>query len=81
MNFRLRLPGQRLPLAPIRIVQGRPPRHDRPAEGYLSQNVQKLDLQLDAGLFIDGELFSPKPRRVVHVEAEQRLRFVNTNTI
>jgi diacylglycerol kinase (ATP) len=73
--------AERLLLAPIRIVQGRPPRPDKPAEGYLSRNVSQLDVQLDCGLFIDGELFAPKPGRVVRIEADQRLRFVNTGTV
>ncbi len=70
--------AERLLLAPIRIVQGRPPRSDKPAEGYLSRNVNQLDVQLDCGLFLDGELFAPKPGRVVRIEADRRLRFVQT---
>jgi diacylglycerol kinase (ATP) len=70
--------AQRLLLAPIRIIQGRPPRPDKPAHGYLSHNVDQVKLQLDCGLFIDGELFQPKPGRVVRIEADQRLRFVRT---
>ena len=73
--------AERLLLAPIRIVQGHPPRSDKPAEGYLSRNVNQLDVQLDCGLFIDGELFAPKPGRVVCIEADRRLRFVHTNTV
>jgi hypothetical protein len=71
--------AERLLLAPIRIIQGRPPRPDRPAQGYLSRNVNQVKLQLDCGLFIDGELFAPKKGRVVRIEADQRLRFVRTS--
>ena len=70
--------AERLLLAPIRIIQGRPPRSDKPAAGYLSWNVNQLDLRLDCGLFIDGELFVPKPDRAVRVAADRRLRFVRT---
>lgn len=70
--------AERLLLAPVRIIQGRSPRSDRPAQGYLSHNVQQVQLQLDCGLFIDGELFQPKPGRIVRIEADQRLRFIHT---
>lgn len=65
-------------LAPIRIVQGRPPRPDGPLAGYVSHNVHQLQVRLDCGIVIDGELFGPKEGRVVRVEADRRLRFVRT---
>ena len=65
-------------LAHIRIVQGRPPRPDGLLAGYVSHNVHQLQVRLDCGIVIDGELFGPKEGRVVRVEADRRLRFVRT---
>lgn len=62
-------------LSLIHIAQGKPPR----AEGYVSRNVAKLELQLACGLFIDGELFAPKPNRCIRIEADQRIKFVRTD--
>ncbi len=65
-------------LAPFRIVQGRPPQSDGPLAGYVSHNLYQLQVRLDCGIVIDGELFAPKEGRVVRVEVDRRLQFVRT---
>lgn len=65
-------------LDPLRIVQGRPPRPDGSRAGYVSHNVHQLQIRLDCGIVIDGELFGPKEGRLVRVEADRRLRFIQT---
>ena len=59
----------------IHMAQGKSPQ----AEGYVSRNVTKLELQLGCGLLIDGELFPPKPDRCVCIEADQRITFIRTD--
>ena len=58
------------------ILRGRPPACVTPENGYRSQNVHALSMQLDAGLVIDGELFDPVPNRIVHVTAIEDVPFL-----
>ena len=41
------------------LLRGRPNRYTTPANGYESQNAQRLDIGLDSHFFVDGERFSP----------------------
>jgi diacylglycerol kinase-like protein len=58
------------------ILYGRPPAFITPEAGYTSRNVNDIELRLDCGLVLDGELFTPEPGRVVRVSADRRVRFV-----
>lgn len=74
-------PGaRRTPSAAFRILRGRAPYPHPEAAGYVSRNVHRLELRLDCGLLLDGELFAPEPGRVVRVTTDQRLRFVQTRS-
>lgn len=58
----------------FRVLGGRPP--STPDEGYISHNVAAVELRLDGGLTVDGELFGPEPGRSVALGAPDRVRFV-----
>jgi len=58
------------------ILYGHPPRVVRPEAGYRSQNVRELEIRLDAGLVIDGELVAPEPERCVRIGAVEGVRFL-----
>jgi hypothetical protein len=46
------------------------------SEGLCSRNVEQIELKLDCGLTVDGEIIPPRPGRQVRVEADRRIRFV-----
>jgi diacylglycerol kinase (ATP) len=60
----------------MRILRGRPPRKIIPADSATSRNVSQVELQLECGLTVDGEIFAPQAQRVVRLSANHRLRFV-----
>jgi hypothetical protein len=62
----------------VRVLRGYPPfRVGNPnREGYLSRNVDVAELEMDCGLTIDGEMYGPKPGRVVRIAGDDRIRFV-----
>ena len=43
------------------VMRGRPNRYTRPEYGYTSRNASTLELHLDCGFTLDGELFTPRP--------------------
>jgi len=43
------------------VMRGRPNRYVRPEYGYTSHNAHALELHLDCGFTLDGELFTPRP--------------------
>ncbi len=55
----------------ISILRGRPGPMVRSENGYHSRNVAEVNLTLDGGLILDGELFDPIPGRRVRVTASQ----------
>lgn len=42
------------------VMRGKPNRFVRPEYGYTSQNAVELELHLDCGFTLDGELFTPR---------------------
>ena len=66
-NFWKVLPG---------ILAGRPGRGVNERNGYVSCNVKRIDLRMDCGFTVDGELVEPSPDRVVTVTARDVVRFV-----
>ncbi len=60
----------------VGILRGRPGPRITHEAGATSRNLHSLELTLDCGAMLDGEMFDPKPGRVVHVSAHDRLRFV-----
>lgn len=71
--------ARRTPGGVMRVLRGQPPFSNAEQAGYLSHNVSQIELQLDCGLLLDGELFAPKQGRTVRITADHRLRFVRTN--
>jgi hypothetical protein len=43
------------------IMRGKPNRYVRPEYGYTSHNAHEVELHLDCGFTLDGELFTPAP--------------------
>jgi hypothetical protein len=43
------------------IMRGKPNRFVRPEYGYTSHNARELELNIDCGFTLDGELFTPTP--------------------
>lgn len=68
--------AKRTLLAVPGILSGRPPASFTPEVGYTSRNVNEVELRLDCGLVLDGEMFAPQPGRVVHISADRRVQFV-----
>jgi len=64
--------GRSLP----RLLSGRPGHVLRERDGYTSRNARRVDLRLDCGFTIDGELEAPVPDRIVSLTAETRIPFV-----
>jgi diacylglycerol kinase (ATP) len=67
--------GRSLP----RILSGRPGETGRTLDernGYLSRNAQRVDLRMDCGFTVDGELEAPAPDRIVSLTADTRVPFV-----
>jgi diacylglycerol kinase (ATP) len=58
------------------ILAGRPPKHVNERNGYISRNAGRVDLRMDCGFTVDGELVRPSPDRVVSITANDVLRFV-----
>ena len=59
-----------------KILYGRPPAWITPEVGYTSHNVHQLTLRVDCGLVLDGEIFAPRPGRVVTVSSTQSVKFM-----
>lgn len=64
------------PMSAMRILRGKRPSMSPESTGLCSRNVEHVELKLDCGLTVDGEVLEPRPGRVVRVEADRRIRFV-----
>lgn len=62
-----------------RVLGGRTP-ETRPEDGAMfeSRNVEKVELKLDCGISLDGEMFSPDAGRQATLTADHRIRFLST---
>lgn len=63
-------------MAVPKILYGCPPEWITSEAGYTSHNVQHINLRVDCGLVMDGEMFAPQPGRIVRLSAPDRVRFV-----
>jgi diacylglycerol kinase (ATP) len=59
-----------------RILAGQPGSAVGEATGFTSRNAKRVDLRLDCGLTVDGELLAPERERIVSITADHRVRFV-----
>lgn len=71
----------RRPQEIARLLRGRAPKYQPGAAGaspYESHNVEKVELSLDCGISLDGEMFTPQPGREATLSADHRVRFLST---
>jgi diacylglycerol kinase (ATP) len=62
-----------------RVLGGKEPRGLNADEVVFdSRNVEKVDLVLDCGISLDGEMFAPLPGRRASLVADHRIRFLST---
>jgi diacylglycerol kinase (ATP) len=62
-----------------RVLGGKEPRGLNAEEvTFDSRNVEKLELELDCGISLDGEMFAPVPGRRATLVADHRIRFLST---
>jgi diacylglycerol kinase (ATP) len=60
------------------ILRGKPRDYVREGNGFTSVNGKSIQLRLDCGFAVDGELFDPQPSRTVELSADKTIRFVRT---
>jgi hypothetical protein len=58
------------------ILAGRPGRQVEEHNGYLSRNAGRVDLRMDCGFTVDGELEAPASGRIVSLTCDRRIPFV-----
>jgi diacylglycerol kinase (ATP) len=63
----------------ISILRGRRPRRADVDPRFVSRNVHNAELSVRCGLTVDGELFGPRPGRIVRVSAYEGMRFVRSD--
>jgi hypothetical protein len=68
--------AHRLTRAAPGILRGRPADWVSPEHGYESHAGEHVELRLDCGLTLDGELFDEQPGRTVALGGDRRIRFV-----
>lgn len=69
----------RRPQEIMRLLRGRAPKHaGDSASLYASRNVERVDLELDCGISLDGEMFAPLRGRHATLQADHRVRFLST---
>ena len=62
--------------AALSILRGRPSPIVTEENGYTSRNVRRVELRLDCGFTVDGELIEPEAGRIINITADQGVRFV-----
>lgn len=68
--------AHRIPRSLLGIVRGKPLSYVNEENGFTSRNIDRVDLRLDCGFTVDGELFDPVPGRQVEISADQTIQFV-----
>jgi diacylglycerol kinase family enzyme len=68
--------SHRLMTAASGILKGRPRSFVKPENGYTSRNVDTVELRLDAGFTVDGEIVEPRSNEVVRITGDRRVGFV-----
>jgi hypothetical protein len=58
------------------ILAGRPTKLMTERNGYTSRNAQRVDVRMDCGFTVDGELIGPSPDRIVSITANDVVRFI-----
>jgi len=68
--------SKRTALAAPGILRGKPAGFVKPENGYLSRNVEDVELRLEAGFTVDGETIQPRSGEIVRISGDRRIRFV-----
>jgi diacylglycerol kinase family enzyme len=67
---------RRLSRAAPGILRGRPGAHVKAENGYTSANAERVELRLDCGFTVDGEIFPCQTDERVTITADRRVTFV-----
>ncbi|MFT5442327.1 MAG: hypothetical protein ACI8W3_001369 [Myxococcota bacterium] len=70
--------AHRIPRSLLGILRGKPLPFVTEENGYMSRNAKCVELKLDCGFTVDGELFGPAPGCQVELSADQVVQFVRT---
>lgn len=77
IHFSILAYGARHPLrAAIGVMRGKPNRFMRPDLGYRSCNAFRIELEIDSGFTLDGELFPADESRPLRLSAEDSALFL-----
>jgi len=68
--------AHRIPRSLVGILRGKPLPFVKEENGYTSRNAKQVEMRLDCGFTVDGELFDPKPGRQVTISADDTIQFV-----
>jgi diacylglycerol kinase (ATP) len=60
----------------VSVMRGRPNRFATPENGYRSCNADRMELELDSGFTLDGELFAAGPGGRIAVSGERSIFFL-----
>ncbi len=69
---------QRAWRAVIPVMRGRPNRHLEPANGYRSHNAFEIELSIDSGYTLDGELFESNPDERIRLSAPRNAFYLRS---
>jgi len=58
------------------ILCGRPGGHVTPENGFTSENADRVEIRMDCGFTVDGEIFAPEADERVTITADRRITFV-----
>ena len=61
------------------ILRGRPNDYVRPENGYESSNASVIELQIDSGFTLDGELFDADPNQKVMLDGRYTASFLRVD--
>jgi diacylglycerol kinase family enzyme len=68
--------AKRIALAAPGALYGKPPAFVKTEPGYTSRNAKEVELRLDAGFTVDGEIIPPRSGEIVRITGDRRIRFV-----
>jgi len=68
--------SKRIAMAAPGILCGKPPAFVKSEPGYTSRNTKEVELRLDAGFTVDGEIIPPRSGEIVRITGDRRIRFV-----
>lgn len=60
------------------VLRGRPNRYSTPENGYTSINADVLELEIDTGFMLDGELFDTAPGTKLRITAPTSVTFLRS---